>query len=86
MQASTVTLWVQDQGPGLPHANGQELFGRFMRTSEEEPEQGGVGLGLWLVKSIVERHGGEVLATSSPEGTRMSVILPIGSADENPGR
>ncbi|MBA3943850.1 MAG: HAMP domain-containing protein [Herpetosiphonaceae bacterium] len=86
VEDTTVTIWVQDQGPGLPTVNGHALFERFMRTSGEEPEQGGVGLGLWLVKSIVERHGGQVQATSSPEGTRMSVILPREATHENSGR
>ena len=67
-----VTLWVEDQGPGLPPGARASLFERFVRsparpgTSEpdagEEPEQSGMGLGLWIVKSIVERHGGRVEA------------------------
>ena len=91
---SDVTLWVEDEGPGLPPGAGASLFERFVRTSEEgeemedEPEQSGMGLGLWIVKSIVERHGGRLEAgsrvaghapadTAPPKaGTRMCVILP----------
>jgi signal transduction histidine kinase/HAMP domain-containing protein len=77
--SSFVTLWVEDQGPGLPPMAGQSLFGRFIRAQAEEPEQNGMGLGLWIVKSIVERHGGRVDAQSDESGTRMSVILPVGA-------
>jgi signal transduction histidine kinase len=74
---SAVHLWVEDEGPGLPEGT---PFGRFMRggTPEmAEPEQGGVGLGLWIVQSIVERHGGHVDARREGSGTRMRVILPL---------
>jgi len=76
--AETVTLWVEDQGPGLPETIGPSLFVPFIRSFSEEPEQGGAGLGLWIVKSIVERHGGRVEATSRPGGigTRIAVTLP----------
>jgi signal transduction histidine kinase len=77
---SAVALWVEDQGPGLPADNGGALFGRFVRSAAEEPEQSGVGLGLWIVQSIVERHHGQVEARSSGPGTRITVKLPISSA------
>lgn len=72
-----VTLWVADQGPGMPASAAGALFGRFVRSHGDEPEQNGVGLGLWIVQSIVERHGGAVAAESSGQGTRVRVTLPI---------
>lgn len=72
-----VTLWVEDSGPGLPLIEGRTLFERFVRAVGEEPEQTGMGLGLWIVKSIVERHGGYVDAQSADgQGTRIRVTLP----------
>jgi signal transduction histidine kinase len=84
-----VVLWVDDQGPGLPPMadSGRELFRRFVRSPGElaEPEQSGVGLGLWIVQSIVERHGGTVEAERRPLGTRMRVALPrVGAAPVAP--
>lgn len=72
-----VTLWVEDAGPGLPPVMGTAIFERFTRSSGGEPGQAGMGLGLWIVKSIVERHGGTVEARSGATGgTRMCIILP----------
>jgi signal transduction histidine kinase len=86
VQDGVVMLWIEDQGPGLPPLAGKSLFGRFVRATGEEPEQNGMGLGLWIVQSIVERHGGHVDARSDGSGTRMSVVLPQEHRDEDPGR
>lgn len=77
----TVCLWVEDEGPGFPvDSGGSVLFDRFVRRAGggEEPETGGMGLGLWIVRSIVERHGGEVMASlgTDGKGTSMKVSLP----------
>jgi two-component system sensor histidine kinase KdpD len=78
-RAATVALWVEDEGPGLPPDSGDRLFERFMRSPGEEPRESGMGLGLFIVKSIVERHGGRVEARDREgrTGTRMCVILPV---------
>jgi signal transduction histidine kinase/HAMP domain-containing protein len=72
--AGSVTLFVADEGPGLP--DGEEVFGRFVRRAGDEPEQSGLGLGLWISKSIVERHGGHIWSDPVPSGTTMCVALP----------
>jgi signal transduction histidine kinase len=54
------------------------IFERFYRSSDQEPEPRGLGLGLWIVKSIVERHGGRVGATRTADGlSRLVVALPV---------
>jgi len=76
-----VELWVEDSGPGAPELEGTSIFERFYRAADQEPDPRGLGLGLWIVKSIVERHGGEVRAARTPAGhTRFTVTLPLGNA------
>jgi signal transduction histidine kinase len=76
-----VTSWVEDEGPGLPEGGDASIFERFRRGADAEPEPGGLGLGLWIVKSIVDRHGGQITATRTDEGrTRFSVTLPAEAA------
>jgi PAS domain S-box-containing protein len=69
-------LTVADSGSGIPHAARSELFEPFFTTKKEV----GTGLGLWLVKGIVERHGGSIRVKSSTapgnSWTVFSVFLP----------
>ena len=72
-----MVLWVEDAGPGLPPGAGGSIFERFVRAPQE-PLQSGMGLGLWIVKSIVEAHGGRVDARNvASGGARFSVTLPL---------
>ncbi|HEU4616916.1 MAG TPA: ATP-binding protein [Gammaproteobacteria bacterium] len=72
-----VTIWVEDEGPGPSASEGASLFERFRRAGEQEPQESGLGLGLFIVRSIVERHGGRVRLFRSGEGrTRAEVELP----------
>lgn len=75
------TVWVEDGGPGVLPGDGSAIFERFRRGAGEEPEPGGLGLGLWIVKSIVDRHGGTIeVARTSEERTRFSITLPLESS------
>jgi signal transduction histidine kinase len=76
-----VVLWIEDSGPGVPEIEGQSIFERFYRSAVQEPDPRGLGLGLWIVKSIVDRHGGSVVAARTVDGrTRFSVTLPAMAA------
>jgi signal transduction histidine kinase/HAMP domain-containing protein len=71
-----VRAWVEDEGAGPAIGEDAQLFARF-RRGPAEPEPAGLGLGLWLVKSIVERHGGSVAFERSADGrTRFTLTLP----------
>lgn len=74
---AAIEVTVDDAGPGVTEDERGSIFEQFHRATGEEPEPRGLGLGLWIVKSIVERHGGTVAATQDPQGlTRFVVRLP----------
>lgn len=76
---SECTLWVEDEGPGVPAGNPATLFERFQRAEGTEPDAPGLGLGLWIVRSIVERHDGRIGVERTPQGrTRFAFTLPLG--------
>jgi signal transduction histidine kinase len=71
-------LRVGDEGPGIPPAERQRVFERFHRLGNElRRETQGCGIGLSIVKSIVEAHGGRVaIADTPPPGTTVEIHLP----------
>ena len=76
--ADQVEAWVEDEGPGVPDGDVGTVFERFRRGSDSEPEPGGLGLGLWIVKSVIERHGGTIVVQRTAEQrTRFSFTLPV---------
>lgn len=65
----TVLLRVRDRGVGIPHHELKRIFKRFYRV--QHPRSGkvkGTGLGLFIVRSIARRHGGDAYAESAGEG------------------
>jgi signal transduction histidine kinase/HAMP domain-containing protein len=75
-----IELWVEDQGPGVAESNQTAIFERFRRAEGTEPDAPGLGLGLWIVKSIVARHAGSVrVERTTEQRTRFTVTLPRGS-------
>ena len=69
---------VLDQGPGVPPSLRERIFEPFYRLPGASEKDGGVGLGLALVKSIAQRHGGSVLYRNRPEGgSCFSLRLPL---------
>jgi signal transduction histidine kinase len=73
-----VSLWVEDAGPGVPDPEGASIFERFYRSADQEPEPRGLGLGLWIARSIVERHGGRIgVERTQGDRTRFTITLPL---------
>ncbi|MDB5965877.1 MAG: hypothetical protein JWQ72_2377 [Polaromonas sp.] len=69
---------VHDRGPGVPEAQRERIFEPFFRLPGASEREGGVGLGLALVKSIALRHGGTVRCEARPGGGASFVVeLPV---------
>jgi signal transduction histidine kinase len=83
MAGNKVTIAVHDQGVGIPEGELQRVFERFYRGRDDSPARtGGTGLGLYIVKHLVERLGGAVWADSTPgEGSVFTVQLPLSPED-----
>ncbi|WP_228992426.1 ATP-binding protein [Streptomyces sp. DH8] len=65
---------VSDEGPGIPEESMARVFTRFWRGSK----RGGTGLGLYIVKGIVEAHGGTITVDRGPGGgAEFRFILPV---------
>ncbi|MFG2116203.1 ATP-binding protein [Streptomyces sp. NPDC048718] len=67
---------VSDEGPGIPEESMGRVFTRFWRGSK----RGGTGLGLYIVKGVVEAHGGTITVGRGPRGgAEFRFILPVGT-------
>jgi PAS domain S-box-containing protein len=74
--ASTAVLSVRDRGLGVSPEHRTRLFDRFYQA---HPDRSGMGLGLYIARQIVERHGGTIYAENPGDGigTRFVISLPI---------
>lgn len=71
------TVRVRDRGVGIPQAEQQAVFGKFVRGSSTNDHVKGTGLGLSLVAQIVEAHAGKVqIDSTAGAGSTFSIILP----------
>ena len=84
--ASRLLLWVEDHGEGIPASEQEKIFERFYRRgSELRRRTQGVGIGLSIVKHIIEAHGGKVLVRSAPgQGSRFTIELPAPAPAHKP--
>jgi signal transduction histidine kinase len=67
---------VSDHGPGVPQDLRERIFEPFYRLPGATERDGGVGLGLALVKAIAQRHGGRVSCEDRPGGATFVLELP----------
>ena len=72
-----VEVYIQDTGIGIPPADKERIFERFYRVERPGEEHAGTGLGLFIVKQIVEQHGGTIeVESETGKGTRFTIVLP----------
>ena len=92
-EAGEAVLTVSDDGPGIPPADRERAFDRFVRLddarSRDEAETGGAGLGLAIVRAIARTHGGSAHLEGASPGLRAVVRLPAApdtaAAADQPG-
>ena len=72
-----IVMAVEDRGPGVPPEHRERIFEPFFRLPGASEREGGVGLGLSLVRTIAERHGGRIRCEErAGGGARFVVTLP----------
>ena len=78
---------IEDRGPGIPEALRERVFDPFFRVeASRSRDTGGSGLGLAVVRAIVQRHDGTIRLEDRPGGgLRVRVTLPLGATGSGPG-
>lgn len=69
---------IENTGSPIPPEEAKNVFERFYKLDKSRSEnKHGAGLGLYIAKTIINQHGGDIFATSLPNGTRFTFDLPI---------
>ncbi len=72
-----VHINVSDTGIGIPEDKLEKIFNRFYHSNSSNARRyGGVGVGLWISKNIVDAHGGKIWAESKNRGSTFHILLP----------
>ena len=80
-----VVIEVADDGPGFPFEDPDEAFRSFRSGGPQKPaEMSGAGIGLSLTKRLVQLHRGRIFVASGPEGSRVSIRLPVDRESAHP--
>jgi len=80
-----IVMWVADEGPGVPADEIPKIFDKFFRGSPDGGRHAGVGLGLAVVRGVIEAFGGTVSVVSPAHGgrgSRFSIRLPAHALPE----
>jgi signal transduction histidine kinase len=83
-----VRLWVEDEGPGIPEADRERVWQRYVRLRrDQEGPVAGAGIGLAVLRDLVELHGGRArIESGARAGTRVVIELPRGGEASPGGR
>jgi two-component system phosphate regulon sensor histidine kinase PhoR len=81
MEPAGFHLSVTDEGIGMTREQAARVFDKFYRADSSTTAVRGTGLGLTIVRHIIDGHGGQVWVESQPQqGSTFHVLLPTGSA------
>ena len=84
-QDARVQFEVRDHGIGIADVDQERIFGRFERLSTQPNHPAGAGVGLWLVRGLVESHRGSIAVHSaSAQGATFTVVLPLNPPTDAP--
>jgi two-component system phosphate regulon sensor histidine kinase PhoR len=79
-------LVVQDNGIGIPQQAIPHLFEKFYRVDDPQLRVGGTGIGLYLVRQVVDAHRGRISVESQPQrGTAFHITLPLAGRSQSAG-
>jgi signal transduction histidine kinase len=83
LENSKLRIWVQDTGEGINPTEQKRIFERFARVKNSRRRSDGSGLGLTIVKGIVEAHQGEIQVQSQlGTGSTFVIVLPLNPLQE----
>ena len=76
---------IDDEGPGVPEADRRRIFERFQRLERDrQSATAGTGIGLSVVKDLVDRHGGRCWVTAGERGGAKFIMeLPLSTTQES---
>jgi two-component system sensor histidine kinase KdpD len=82
--APELTIAVSDRGPGIPAEEQQRIFDKFYRITGSGGHIGGTGMGLAIVKGLIEANGGTIGVSASPDdGTTFTIVFPTAESDRD---
>ena len=79
LKGDEVVITIRDKGIGIPEADLENIFQRFYTVDKAHSRRlGGAGLGLSIVKTIIDKHNGKISVTSTlGKGTTFTIVLPV---------
>jgi signal transduction histidine kinase len=84
-EGGTAVLEVADDGSGVPEADRERIFERFVRLDDARSrEDGGAGLGLAIARDVAARHGGTLTVHAAPEGGALFALRLPAEGEEEP--
>ncbi len=76
-EGAGATICIVDEGPGIPEDDRDKVFDLFYRATQGDGAPAGTGMGLAIVKGLVEAHGGTVHADAGPQGRGTAILLTL---------